>query len=281
MASLEGWNFTIKLCPREEINCREHTGLPSAFSLTRLLFLRSTSSYWAMKLVNLCFLFNMVSLASARADLTIVQKVEGMQESGQITIKIKGAKARIEASPQLTTIVDTKTGEMVNLMNNQKAAVRISSEKMKAAMETIRKFSGQGESAAKPKLTPTGKTETVNGYETVQYVYETPTFKATYWIAPNYPNASAILKEMEVLNSGAWKPRDMPLLDYSDFPGVPLKSVVTVNGNSVTTTVTAIKEDSLSDSEFAVPKDFQEVKPPEMQLSPNQATPAAGTSPEP
>jgi hypothetical protein len=47
MASLEGWNFTIKLCPREEINCRARSSLPSAFSIARLrlLFLRSTSSY--------------------------------------------------------------------------------------------------------------------------------------------------------------------------------------------------------------------------------------------
>ena len=38
MASLEGWNFTIKLCPRllpvrqAEVNCREAVALPSDFS---------------------------------------------------------------------------------------------------------------------------------------------------------------------------------------------------------------------------------------------------------
>jgi hypothetical protein len=236
-----------------------------------------------MKLASLCFLFSMVSLLSARADLTIVQKVQGIHESEQMTIKIKGAKARIEATPQLTTIVDTKTGDMVNLMNDQKAVVRISAEKMKAAMETIRKFNGEGENATKPKLVATGKKETINGYETEQYVYETPDFKAKYWIAPKYPNGPAILKQLEVLNSGAWKPKDMLMLDYTDFPGVPIKSIVTVNGTEVTTTVVAIKEDLLSDSEFAVPKDFQEVRPPEMQIAPdrNQPTPAEPSLPSP
>jgi Domain of unknown function (DUF4412) len=236
-----------------------------------------------MKLTSLYVFFNIGLLVAAHADLTIVQKVEGIPESGQMTIKIKGAKARIEAVPQLTTIVDTKTGDMMNLMNDQKAVVHISAEKMKAAMETIRKFNGQGESTTKPKLTATGKKETINGYETEQYVYETPKFKATYWIAPNYPNTSAILKQMEVLNSGAWKPRDLLMLDYKDFPGVPIKSIVTISGNTVTTTVTAIKEDSLGDSEFEVPKDFQEVKPPEMERMPRQSglAPAASSSPTP
>ena len=234
-----------------------------------------------MKRASLCFLLGIVSLLSVRADLTIVQKVEGMNETGQMTIKIKGARVRIEATPRQTTIVDTKTGEMMNLMNDQKSVVRISAEKMKAAMETIRKFNGQGESTTKPKLSATGKRETIGGYETEQYVYETPSFKATYWIAPKFPNASAILKQMEILNSGAWKPKDMLLFDYTDFPGVPIKSVVTVNGNEVTTTVTAINEDSLSDSQFTAPQDFQEVKPPEMQLAPNRAVPAAGSSPNP
>jgi len=236
-----------------------------------------------MKLAVFNFLFSVVSFTAAHADLTIVQKVEGIREAGQMTIKIKGGKARIEATPQLTTIVDTKTGDMMNLMNDQKAVVHISAEKMKAAMETIRKFNGEGENATKPKLVATGKKETINGYETERYVYETANFKATYWIASKYANAPAILKQLEVLSSGAWKPKDMPMLNYTDFPGVPIKSVVAVNGTEVTTTVMAIKEDSLSDSEFTVPKDFQEVKPPEMKVAPgrNQSAPPASSSATP
>jgi hypothetical protein len=218
-------------------------------------------------------------VVNARADLTIVQKVEGVHDTGQMIIKIKGAKARIEATPQLTTIVDTKTGEMMNLMNDQKTVVHISADKMKAAMETIRKFNDQGEKETKPKLVKTGKKQMINGYDTEEYVCEGPSFKARYWIAASYPDAPAILKQMEVLNSGAWKPKDMQILDYTDFPGLPIKSVVTVNGNDVTTTVVSIKQDSLNDSEFSVPKDFQELKPPEMQLSPDRNPSAAPASP--
>src|SRR5216683_1948226 len=70
---------------RTKTNCRDVVALPSAFSLarSRLLFHRSMSSYWIMKLAAFNFLFSIVSLVAARADLTIVQKVEGLHESGQ------------------------------------------------------------------------------------------------------------------------------------------------------------------------------------------------------
>jgi ABC-type enterochelin transport system substrate-binding protein len=76
-------------------------------------------------------------LLSARADLTIVysstlqpasqaEKSDEASAARTMSIKIKGDKARIEASPQLTTILDGKTGEVVNLMNDLKIVVRIS-----------------------------------------------------------------------------------------------------------------------------------------------------------
>ena len=43
---------------------------------------------------------------SARADFTIVQKVEGKGQAQEVTLKIKGDKVRMEANPQVTMIVD-------------------------------------------------------------------------------------------------------------------------------------------------------------------------------
>src|SRR5438132_3221924 len=120
-------------------------------------------------------LFN--SAPASRADVTIVQKVEGLGNPSEMTIKIKGDKVRIDASPQVTTIFDGKTGETINLMKDQKTVVRISADRMKAAAETIKKFNPQKENTEKPKLVSTGKKETINGYETEQYVYEGTDFK--------------------------------------------------------------------------------------------------------
>src|SRR6266513_1821498 len=78
-------------------------------------------------------------LLSARADLTIVQKVERAGSAANVTIKLKSDKVRVEASPQVTTILDGKTGEVTNLMNDQKTVVRISADKVKAVANMIQK----------------------------------------------------------------------------------------------------------------------------------------------
>jgi len=46
-----------------------------------------------------------------------------------------GADVTLIGVGAASTIIDGKTGEMINLMNDQKAAVRVSAEKMKAAAE--------------------------------------------------------------------------------------------------------------------------------------------------
>ena len=144
------------------------------------------------------------------------------------------------------------------------------------------KFNGKNETVEKGKLTPTGKKETIGAYETDQYVYETPAFKATYWIASKYPDGAAILKQLQSLNSEVWNPKRMGVPDYRDFPGLPLKTVVSVSGSDVTTTLTSIKQDPLNDAEFAIPTDFQEVKMPDMNaLLQNGKKPAAEVSPKP
>lgn len=211
----------------------------------------------------------LLPVEAIRADVTIVQKVEGLGNPTEMTIKIKGDKVRIDLSPQVTTIFDGKTGEMTNLMNDEKTVVRISADKMKAAAEMIKKFSPQKEGATPPKLVSTGQKETINGYETEQYVYEGPEFKATYWIALSYPNGAAILKELQTVKSEAWNAANTRLPDYRDFPGLPLRTRMVMKKdeakdsvNEFTSTIISVKQDPLGDSEFSVPKDFKELAMP-------------------
>jgi hypothetical protein len=197
---------------------------------------------------------------SARADLTIVQRVEGAAQNGDVTVKIKGDKERIDAPSQPTRIIDGKTGEMTDLMNDRKSFVKISAAQIKSAAESVNLNADK--KSASPKLTPTGKKETINGYETEEYAYETPQFKAGFWIATKYPGAADILKQMQAPISGAWKPSNMGMPDYTDFTGLPLKTVISVGADQVVTTIVSIKQDPLNASEFEIPKDFQELKRP-------------------
>jgi hypothetical protein len=236
-----------------------------------------------MKKAGLSLLIAMSLGISASADLTIVQRVEGVGPAADMTIKIKGEKARIDANPQLTTIIDGNTGEMVNLMKDQKRIVRISAKKMKAAVEMINKYDGSEKKAAeaKPKFVATGKKEKINGYDTEEYLYEASTYKAAYWVAPKYPEGGAILKQLQSLNSEMWRASNMNMPDYRDFPGVPIKTVASMGGNQITTTLTSIKQDPIDDSEFVVPKDFQEMKLPDIGnlLRDNGKKPTENASP--
>jgi hypothetical protein len=214
---------------------------------------------------------------STRADFTIVQKVEGKGAPKEITLKLKGDKVRMEATPQMTMIVDGKTGDTITLMNAQKKFLRISGDKAKAIAELTAKY-GDG-TTEKPKLTATGKKMTINGYEAEEYVGETKSFKAHYWIAPSFPDSAAIMQQLQAVVPAAWNDLAKGMMDYRDLPGFPLRTEVKTEDGGITSTVTAIRRDPISDAEFSVPTDFQEMKMPNMQISGDKPEPAATAKP--
>lgn len=230
-------------------------------------------------------------ILSIRADLTITysstvqpqlqtakdQTADATGTATSMTVKIKGDQARIDASPHITTIFEGKTGEVINLLNDQKTIVRISADKMKAVTDMLDKFTEKKAAAEKPKLVPTGRKETVNGYATEQYTYDGPHFKAVYWIAPDYPNGAAILAQLGSVKSAFWDAANTRMPDFRDFPGLPIRTRMIIgkedkaNGprpgghpTEITTTITSVSEDPISDSEFIVPSDFKETKLPDI-----------------
>jgi hypothetical protein len=239
-----------------------------------------------------------------RADLTIVysstvepasqaQKDKAAAPTTGMTIKIKGDKARIDASPQLTTILDGKTGEVINLMNDQKAVVRISSDKMKAVTDVLNKFNNKKPGAKESKLTPTGQKETVNGYETEIYSYDRPDFKATYWIAPNYPDGASILAQLQSVKSGFWDAANTKMPNFRDFPGLPIRTRMVIaqpsqtnkpgdgaagHATEITSTIASVSQDPISDAEFTVPSDYKETKLPDI-FDKKNAAPSGSPNP--
>jgi hypothetical protein len=219
---------------------------------------------------------------SARGDFTIIQKVEGKEIEGkrktnEIILKVKDDKIRVEATPQMTMIVDGRTGEMITLMNAQKKIVRISGDKAKAMAEMATKYSGT--SSEKPKLVATGKKMTINGYEAEEYVAESKAFKARYWIAPNFPNSAAIMKQLQAIIPAAWNDLAKGMIDYRDLPGFPLRTQVTADDGDIISTLVAVKTDPLSDAEFLPPKDFAEMKMPNIKISSDSPEPRPSAKP--
>src|SRR5436190_4753893 len=214
------------------------------------------------------FLLIVTALLSvtARGDLTIVQKVDGIGSFKQITTKLKGDKARVEVSPEMTTIIDNKSGEMLNLMNGKKKFLRISANESKAIAQLASKYGGDSSTATvKPKLKPTGKKEMINGYEADEYVRESPSMKESYWIALKYPDSVAIVRQLEAISPAAWNDIAKGMFDYRDFPGLPLRTIVKREGSEIVSTIVSIKQDPLSEAEFSIPKDFEELKVPNLK----------------
>lgn len=223
--------------------------------------------------------FSLLTLP-ARGDLTLVQKVEGAGPLAEMTMKVKGDKVRVEATPEVTSIVNGKTGEMLNIMHAQKMVMRVSAEQAKAvAAMTGSAMTGQDpKTADKVKITPTGKKETISGHETEEYIADAPTFKASYWVAKNYPQGDAIMKQLQSMTPEAWKAGGLGMPDFRDFPGLPLRTNVSMNGQQYVSTITSVKLDPLNDSDFAVPQGYQEMQMPDVNsLMGGQpgATPAA------
>jgi hypothetical protein len=216
-----------------------------------------------MKASFLSLLFGSLFSLSAHADFTIVQKVENKGQASEMTLKVKGDRVRMEATPEMTMIVEGKTGDIVTLINAQNKFMRISGDKAKAIAEMAAKYGAT--TTEKPKLIVTGKKITINGYEAEEYVAETAKFKASYWIAPKFPGSAEILKQLQAVIPAAWNDLAKGMLDYRDLPGLPLKTHVKTGEEEVTSTVVSIKQDPLSETEFSVPKDFQEVKMPNMK----------------
>src|SRR5438270_10994790 len=174
-----------------------------------------------MKRIVLFFL--LAATASRRADLTLVQKVDMAGTPGEMTIKFKGDKVRVDPAPQVSMITDAKTGDTVTLIHAEKKAMRISGEKMKAAGEMVKKFAGSTPAEQKSKLTPLGRKETVNGMPTDVFTTDTAVGKATYYIATHYPDAAASMNEMKPAQPTALASSGTSVPDISNPPGVAVK----------------------------------------------------------
>jgi hypothetical protein len=119
----------------------------------------------------------------------------------------------------------------------------------------------------------------INGYDTEQYTYDGADFKATYWIAPNYPNGAAVLAQLQSIKSELWDAANTKMPDFRDFPGLPIRMRMIVGKQNhaadhgaspsghpaeITSTVTSVSLDSIADSQFTVPPDFKETSLPDI-----------------
>ena len=89
-----------------------------------------------MKNVLLSAAFILCLAVAVQADLVIESKLESPQINSAITTKIQGEKLRADMSGgalgSMSVILDSKSGDSVNLMHGPKIAMKTSGAQMKA-----------------------------------------------------------------------------------------------------------------------------------------------------
>lgn len=202
---------------------------------------------------NLFLLLGLAAVTTAaNADLVIEQKVDNPAQKSVVTMKIKGDKLRTDVGEQMTTIMDTKTGDTVTLMHPNKMAMKVSGEQVKALQKQMAGPNGEG-----PKPVNTGKTEKVDGYDCTIWTLEMAGVKSTMWVAKDYPNYDAIKKEMDSLATAMGQNAAV-----TDMGGMVVKTVADAGGMITTATVTSVKADPIDDAIFVVPAGYNEMKTP-------------------
>jgi len=209
----------------------------------------------------------------ARADVVIIQQVDGMAQSGQMTIMVNGDKVRADVSPQISTITDAATGDVTTLMHAQKCYIVISAAAGKAMLAGMTSPAPQAGASASPAppvppvLAPspkaTGKMDIINGYNAAEYTFTNGNIKATYWISSDFPDAKMVADALAKFRKGGLADMTRGFApDLSNLPGVPVKTEVEINGQKITTELVSAKEQPVDPSEYQVPASYTEVKMP-------------------
>ncbi|HRJ71780.1 MAG TPA: DUF4412 domain-containing protein [Terrimicrobiaceae bacterium] len=210
----------------------------------------------------LLVLLSAAALATVRADLTVTQEFqqESPAQKMTVTMKIKGDKVRMDGNPEVTTLIDVKSGDTKNLMHSQKKVMAIPG----ALIKQIQAAQSAGKSAdkiAEPKAT--GRTETISGYACEEYEIDAEGTKIQVWLTKDLPAAQRVMSDLAKLSADADPLKGM--LDGEKLEGFPMKTVIQpASGGKATVTVVALNEDPLPEADFEVPKGYEAMQMPGM-----------------
>jgi Domain of unknown function (DUF4412) len=244
-------------------------GLQSRFFL---FFRRKPKHHPGIMKQTLAFLTFISFVVAARADFVIQQKMESAMQNGDMTMKIKGDKIRVDmaAGPMgsMSTILNLGVGDSITLLHSQKMAMKISAAQMQQMMQQEKSRLNNGVTNAEPpKLQDTGKAETVGGYDAEIYTWTNNNNNSggTIWVAKKFPNYAEIKTQLDKLNKSPMGQMSKGLApDTSALPGMVVKTKAEVQGQEITTTLISAREEPVDASVFEIPKDYEEMNAPAM-----------------
>ena len=201
--------------------------------------------------------------AWSRADIVIEQKMESGFVNGNMVMKIKGDRARMDmpAGPagNITVLMNTTSGEMSTLMHAQKMAMKMNLASAKKQAEAQAKQAGiDPNNIEKPKST--GQKEKVGEWDTEVFEGNLGGSAAKFWVAKDFPNYKTIMEQMNKLSAATGSAGFDP--SKFDLGGMLVKSEMNTPAGKVTTTLVSAKEEAVADTEFAMPTGYKEMAVP-------------------
>jgi hypothetical protein len=205
-----------------------------------------------------------ILITTASADWVIESKIESPQLNTDTTTKVKGDKLRVDIASgpagAMSSIVDTKTGDSIQLIHGQKMAVKTNAAVLKQAMEAAKAKSGVKDGAS-PELKATGESEKIGDNDCAIYTWTDGTTSSKLWVAKNHPQAAALKAFEKQMRTGFFGAMQMGP-DTTALPGPAIKTETTAQGMKITSTINSIKEQDVDAKEFDVPAGYQSMALP-------------------
>lgn len=214
-------------------------------------------------------------IQNVSADFVVKETVQNLGRNQDVTIKLKDNHCRIDANPETTALLDTQSGVTTILLHQTKMFLNVKAEELGAEGNALKKLlSQQTGNEETVDFQPTGKKEQINGYDTDEFVGKVAGLSVRVQVAKDFPNYQALLSALYAAQNAPGLNLFRALSIPPDkYPGMPIRTTIEVLGQPVVTTVDYVQQSTLSESEFAIPEGYTELKPSQSPV------PAATTSP--
>lgn len=203
----------------------------------------------------------LIALApSLRADWVIIQSTKSKDKDSKMTIKIKGDQIRNDIGTKMTVFINAAKGETHMFIHKSKSVMKMNADTVKSAAGLASQLLGGSEPAAKPKAT--GEKAKVGEWDTEVYTWDSKLGTGKFYVAKNFPKFDELSKAMDRVTKSSNNPMAALFPSYQDFPGMIVKSEMTMMGQLTSTELVSAKEQPVDDAEFKEPEDYKELKMP-------------------
>ena len=219
-----------------------------------------------MKTLLLACAVSVLGMASLRADLTVVQRIEfGDDSHTESTSEFKAGKTRVDAFHGTSLIMDLKSGEIISFNQNTKTYFKEAFNMATPPATGGTSLPQTGPSDVKPALIATGRKDMISGFLADEYTCTIAGVKTALWLTKALPDYQKVVEEMKNSSQGPLGTRTLTDgLDIADLPGFPLRVAIEPQPGQTgsTLTVVSVTTKPIADSEFEIPAGYNKLASP-------------------